>query len=101
LPTFIKVRAVARLISDATHGNHQPEPHRFEWLRLQQAGNRSIANADRREENQEALEGTGEILGLAVAVSVIFVCGERCQCQHPQRHQCASQVHERFDGVGQ
>ena len=66
-----------------------------------QALDRRHADADRRHENEKALEGAGEVFRLAVAVGVVFVRRAGGQGEHGQSHDSAGQVDQGFEGIGQ
>ena len=100
-PTPIKMRAVAKLMTEATTDTSKPTPHGFERLRIHQALDGGIADADRCQQDQETLESAGEILGLAMSVGVIVVRRKCRQRQHPQGHQRPREIHEGLDGVRQ
>ena len=59
--------------------------------------------ADRRggNQDQQALDRAGEVLGLGVAVGVLGVGRPACQRQRPDGDQRRSQVDQRLDRVGQ
>ena len=81
------------------HGDRQAETDRLEGSGRDQTAHRRHADAEGRDQNQRAFDSAGKILRLAMTVGMVLVGRPGRHRQHRQRHDAASEIHQRLDGV--
>ena len=91
----------ARIEHRAEHRQRDAQRDGVERLRVGEPVNRGPDDAQRRGEDQHALEAAGEVFGLVVAIGVAIVGRSLRDGDHQQRKRRSGQVDERLHRVGQ
>ena len=82
-------------------GDGEPQAGLLDRLGVEEAPPGRGGDGGRREQDEAALEGAGEVLGLAVPVGVLLVCRPGRDRQGEEGHQRGGQVDQRLEGVGE
>ena len=92
--------AVHRFLDrDHEHQHHQREARRYR-LRAREPANPRRGDADARGNHQQGHAQGGEGLDLPVAEGVVLIGRPRPVAKRPPHHERPSQIHQRFDRVG-